>query len=282
MDANTLEGIGQIICGTVNDFRYGPIYRRGNELGGFFERAGIPGHEHDGSQARMWFVGDVLRSLDEQQIEKVLLRLMNPREYQGNRTHLRDVKHKLNDILYIEEKRVDIRGAEPYIEDISPDFSELDSPSEPKGAIQIPKSIADQTLLGVLNFWNAEYQKCAGAGAFLASVVLLGAMLEAALYLAICKHPEKANKSPTAPKQNDRVKPFNKWTLSEMINVACALGWVGSDVKKLNDLLRDYRNCIHPRELMKENNPPDKDIVDICARILQSNLRRLDDKGLLK
>lgn len=276
MDAYTLSAIAQIICGDD-----GPIYRTGGELGPFFQRAGIPGYQHDGS-TRAWWVEQILFKLNEREIDSVILRLAHPREYQGDRENLNSALQRLNHVLHVEGKRVGVRGTEPYIEGIVADFSESagsPNPGQVK-AIQFPPQMTDENLVAALGFWNAEYQKCAGAGACLASVVLLGAMLEAAL-LVLKKHPEESNKCPAAPKRDGRVKAFGEWTLSEMIDVACALGWIGKYAQSAGHGLRDYRNFIHANKLMQENENPDQGLVAICSRTVQKAMDDLAAKGLL-
>lgn len=67
-----------------------------------------------------------------------------------------------------------------------------------------------------------------------------------------------------------------------MIDVACALGWISTDAKKFGHALRDYRNFIHPRELMKASKPPDARTVNICAEVVEKALHELSEAGMLQ
>lgn len=60
-----------------------------------------------------------------------------------------------------------------------------------------------------------------GVGAYLATVLLLGSILEGVLMAVIRCHPEEANRSPRSPKAGGRVKPFRDWSPHECIEVAC-------------------------------------------------------------
>lgn len=178
-----------------------------------------------------------------------------------------------------------MQGARPVITEVNADFSSATKEMPPSHvsarAIILPEQIADGKIKQTLAFWNDEYQKCADAGAHLASVVLLGAMLEAALLLAIKKDPQDANQCAAAPKRNGGVKPFDEWTLSEMIDVARVCKWISADVKNFGHGLRDYRNFIHPHKL-EQNEPPDMDTVQISFTVVQKTLGELARKGLLE
>ena len=62
-----------------------------------------------------------------------------------------------------------------------------------------------------------------------------------------------ADKSPvftahSAPKEKGtgRTLDLKEWSLSNYIDVAHEVGWISSTYRDVGDILRDYRNYIHP------------------------------------
>ena len=129
---------------------------------------------------------------------------------------------------------------------------DIESPNPPDFSVLIP----DPAMQVILNRrWN-ETWGCFGAGAYLASTVMMGAILEALLLARINKMTDKSPvfKSKCAPKHNKtgKTRPLSEWTLNSYIDVAHELGWIGKASRDIGIVLRDYRNFIHPeKELSK-------------------------------
>ena len=68
------------------------------------------------------------------------------------------------------------------------------------------------------------------------------------------------------------MKPFRKWTLSELINVAHDIGLLKTDVQKFSHILRDFRNYIHPYEQMVSKFNPDEHTAKMCFQVLKAAL----------
>ena len=50
-----------------------------------------------------------------------------------------------------------------------------------------------------------------------------------------------------APKAKDgKTLPLQEWTLRHYIDVAHDLGWISHSAKSVGEVLRDYRNYVHP------------------------------------
>ena len=117
-----------------------------------------------------------------------------------------------------------------------------------------------------------EAQSCLSIGANLSAIFQCGSVLEAVLLGAAQKQPEKFNRSTASPKQSDRVKAFQDWTLSEFINVAHDIGLLGADVQKFSHGLRDFRNYIHPYQQMASGFKPDEYTAKVCFHVLKAAL----------
>ena len=96
--------------------------------------------------------------------------------------------------------------------------------------------------------WN-ECVICLGATASLAATVMMGGLLEAILLARINREPDKATifKCRAAPKDSiGKTRQLKEWGLSDYISVAHELKWVSVSAKDVGEVLRDYRNYIHP------------------------------------
>lgn len=142
--------------------------------------------------------------------------------------------------------------------------------------VSIDKLGLDSGLNAVLNERIAEIKKCSSANAPLAVIFLCGSTLEGILLGIACSNPKDFNQSMASPKDDvGKVKQFHNWTLSDLINVARDLNWLGEDVKKFSHALRDFRNYIHPHQQMAANFSPDQHTARICWQVLQAAISDL-------
>lgn len=125
--------------------------------------------------------------------------------------------------------------------------------------------IADPPMQDILTRRWHECTVCIDAGAPLAAVVMMGGLLEALLLARINRESNKGPifKTTAAPKdKSGKTKPLNEWMLRSYIDVAHELGWISHSAKDVGDVLRDYRNYIHPyKELSHGVNINGKDAL---------------------
>ncbi len=123
----------------------------------------------------------------------------------------------------------------------------------------------------------AEAEKCVNSGAYLASIIIMGSLLEGLLFSVLMRMPKEANLSKVAPKdsQTGKVKKFQDWSLNDMIEVAHTEGWIDLDVKKFSHSLRMFRNLVHPYEQMVLKANPDQDTCNICWLVVQAAVNDL-------
>ena len=96
--------------------------------------------------------------------------------------------------------------------------------------------------------WN-ETILCLQAGADLAATVMMGGLLEGLLLARLNLMNDKAPafKATAAPKdKSGATLPLKDWVLKNYIEVAHELRWIGKAGKDVGNVLRDYRNYIHP------------------------------------
>lgn len=128
-------------------------------------------------------------------------------------------------------------GAATKSADAAPSFAPL-----------IP-DLAMQDILG--SRWS-ECVVCIGAGAPLAATVMIGGLLEGLLLARINRETNKASifKSAAAPKDrtSGQALPLKEWTLKNYLDVAHEMQWISQSAKDVGEVLRDYRNYIHPQK----------------------------------
>jgi len=271
MDDFTLESLAELICG--DDHARHPVYRTGSEITRFFFRAGLPHLCHDGS-TRKWWTLEALRSCPEKQLACVVERLASPKEYGGDGQKVALALKTLNQTLATEGLTVVLDGVVPQIEHTKPTFTPA---TEEKELKPLPPpdflGLCLEPGFGELlaGRWD-EAQRCLDAKAFLAATILMGSLLEG-LLLAVCqRYPKAANQATCAPKDPQTGKPkyFGNWTLSETIEVAHELKWIGLDVKKFSHALREFRNLIHPYQQLQTQTFPDFDTCQISWLVVQA------------
>ena len=122
-------------------------------------------------------------------------------------------------------------------DDIAPDFSPL------AGNLEMRDILTRR--------WH-ECCKCVKADAHLAATVMMGGLLEA---LFVARANKMAVKDPlvnatSAPKDKTTGKTSNyqEWMLDSYIKVAHELNWITESAKDVADVLKEYRNYIHPEK----------------------------------
>lgn len=131
-DKKTLDRIAAIICGDnleskyCDDYGDCPFYRKGSELPGFFQNAGLECEPHDGSTRKLWTL-ERLKEYNENSssIKKILLRLASPLEY-GDKNATEIVIQELNNIIFAEGYEIKLNGFKPYIFNINSAIPEKD------------------------------------------------------------------------------------------------------------------------------------------------------------
>ena len=140
----------------------------------------------------------------------------------------------------------------------------------------------DSKFMAILDSRAIEASACIKSGAPLAAVFMCGSMLEGVLLFVASKNPADFNRATASPKQagTDKVKPFEEWSLSDLINVAHEIGLLRLDVKNFSHALRDFRNYIHPYEQVKSKFHPDQHTAQICFQVLHAAIAGLKKSRL--
>ena len=242
------------------------------EINAFFRRAGV--RPQGQSSTRKWFVLESLQSINgTAHLDKVLLRLASPKEYRADSNLTRQVADYLNRALQVEGLQVDLVGVDPKLSERkasatppSPQAPPLESPPD------FLRIVADISLAEILSQRWHEAQKCVNAEAYLAAVVMMGSILEGVALFKVEASPATANQAKGAPKnpRTGKPRPFHKWGLSALIDVAHELGWLQGDVKRFSHALRESRNMVHPYMERLLADRPDQDTCSICWQVVRA------------
>jgi hypothetical protein len=125
-------------------------------------------------------------------------------------------------------------------DDIAPDFTPL---------------AANEEMRTILTRRWHECCKCVNAEAHLAAIVMMGGLLEALFVARANKMPVKTPlvNAISAPKDKTTGKTVNyhEWMLDSYIKVGHELNWITHSAKNVADILKEYRNYVHPEKEMR-------------------------------
>lgn len=280
LDAAVLDSIADIICG--DDGERFPKYRSSMFLTKFYNDAGINA-AHDGS-TRKWWSLSILEQLQPSDVEKVILRLADLREYKGDLEQLKLAVKAINSALRMDGYKVGFQNNKPVIQfadQVKLDdeiFSSLTQPDEKEflqkqfsDDINISELGIDAVLTDYLQDRVNEAQSCPKGKVALGTLFLLGSTLEGILLAVAIKDPARFMAAAAAPKDKaGKVHKIYDWKLSQLIDVSHELNLLNLDVKKFSHALRDFRNYIHPYHQMSQNFKPDQHTVDISWQVFKA------------
>ncbi len=98
--------------------------------------------------------------------------------------------------------------------------------------------------------WD-EVQHCITAKAYLSATVMMGGLLESLLVARINGSPNKPAVYSAAKAPRDKAGKtlvLADWKLIHMVEVAHELAWVTKSAKDVGNVLREFRNYIHPHK----------------------------------
>lgn len=124
-------------------------------------------------------------------------------------------------------------------------------------------------------------QECVSANAPLAATVMMGGLLEALLLARVnqLKDKKPVFSAASTPKDRQSGKPLNltQWGLKDFIAVAHELKWISPTTRDVGNVMRDYRNYIHPQKEHSHgiNISPDdaKTLWEVAKSVARQSLR---------
>jgi hypothetical protein len=243
LDDSVLEHLAGLICG--DDDRL--LYRRAFEIVKFFRSSGwsVP-DDLDGAWRRPWTVARLLAGREDgQAMARLVLRLVDRREYLGEEDAHRTVVDRVNSLLAVDGFAVTDTHRRPRLVELVDD-NPRPALSEPlELTVRIEDIVSSPEFARQLRGRIDEARRCREAGAPTAAVIMLGSVLEGVLYdVALSRH--KVGRAPTDH-------------FESLINLAHESRWVTKDVVDYAHVLRDHRNLVHPKKQWTQAySPTDK------------------------
>lgn len=116
-----------------------------------------------------------------------------------------------------------------------------------------------------------EAQMCQHARAYLASVIIMGSILEALLLSRALLNQADSYQAKAAPNRKEGGKaPIHNWNLNTLIDVAVELGWLKIDRGKFGHALRESRNVVHPYTHVTTKANYDEATCTTCWHVLNA------------
>ncbi|MDQ3061621.1 MAG: hypothetical protein M3R14_02005, partial [Acidobacteriota bacterium] len=135
------------------------------------------------------------------------------------------------------------------------------------------KLVVDVGLVRVLSNRWTEANSAFESGAYLATVILLGSILEGVLLDKVEQNPIQANSSPKCPKdKSGKPLAFKDWKLQSLIEVCHDCGWLKKEYKDFSHVVRDYRNFIHPNKERQERITFSEPICKVIWEVVSASL----------
>lgn len=137
----------------------------------------------------------------------------------------------------------------------------------------------DSSINEIIKTRIQETESCIKNGSSLASIFLIGSIMEGILLGTALSFPRIFNQALCAPKDlsSGKVKQYHEWTLRNFIDVAGETGILKQDVMKFSHALRDFRNYIHPYSQLSSKFTPDKQTALICFQVLKAAICQIEE-----
>jgi len=152
----------------------------------------------------------------------------------ARQTYIRELK-ALRTMLVALRPMFLAAGTKTATLDRAPDFAQL---------------VPDKTMQTILERRWAECVACIEGSAPMAATVMMGGLLETLLLSRVLREKDKGPifGASTAPKDRGKPLQLKEWGLRNFIDVAHELGWISQGAKDVGEVLRDYRNYVHPQK----------------------------------
>ncbi|MGA4860842.1 hypothetical protein [Streptomyces koyangensis] len=264
-DDSTLTEIAHVICGDESPL----IYRKGYEIAAFFQRAGwddVP--EYDGTPRHKW-ARELLRERQEDGVadaERAILRLANRIEYYNQQQVYQATLKRLNDILVLDGRRIGEEEGQPVLRRCETGFED-EARQLPRVQLKVSVSevVSDPELAATVQLRLDEARTCYEHGAYTSAVIMLGSLLEGVL----------AHAAQVRAAGVSMPKPLPRMGLNDFVAFAYENRWIEHDAKLASQLVRHYRNLVHPLAEKRTGHSPNRDTVDMCWPVVNATLNDL-------
>jgi hypothetical protein len=280
----TLKQLRIIINGDNTD-----DYRTGPELVEFFSECGFDDQYGQGFPSRWFYTDEKLKQLNgTPELDKCIRNAFAVVNYIGRIELLDALIADFNKYLAFDKWKVIRDNDTITFKRLDKVIVDIGKPAAPEPeeddflkqsfAINIDALELDSGINEIIKQRVKEVESCINSEASLASIFMIGSIMEGLLLSMASKYPRQYNQAQSTPKgKNEKPRQFADWTLSNYIDVSAEIGLLKHDVKKFSHVVRDYRNFIHPYEQMCSGFSPDKNTALICFQVLKAAISQIQD-----
>ena len=197
-------------------------------------------------------------------IEAVILRLADPREYLSEPGAVTEAARRLNAFLVHEGYQVQLPGGRPRIVECDPALGHPSQLAPVELKTTMSELVQNPAFAAALQNRLDEAQTCHANGAHIAAIIMLGSMLEGVLLDVL-----HTRTPPSARRQNDNPP------LHQLIEIAHRNGWIQADAQRFSHVLRDYRNLVHVPVQFRIGDVPDGDTFKVCWYVVVAAMNDL-------
>ncbi|MER7396173.1 hypothetical protein ABT381_11720 [Streptomyces sp. NPDC000151] len=264
-DDSTLTEVAHLICGDDPPL----LYRKGYEIAAFFQRAGwddVP--EYDGTPRHKW-ARELLKERQEDgtdDAERAILRLANRLEYYNQQQEYHATLKRLNEILVLDGRRVSEDGGRLVLVRCEAGFEDEERQlPRVELKVSVTEVVSDPELAATVQLRLDEARTCYEHGAYTSAVIMLGSLLEGVL----------AHAAQVRAAGIRMPKPLRNMGLNDFVNFAYENKWIEHDAKLASELIRQYRNLVHPLAEKQKGHSPNRDTLDMCWPVVNATLNDL-------
>ncbi|MBS0631734.1 MAG: hypothetical protein JSS11_07445, partial [Verrucomicrobia bacterium] len=137
---------------------------------------------------------------------------------------------------------------------------------------------SDPQMQAILQRRWEEVQLCMTGKANLSATVMMGGLLESLLLARINESPTPAAVFTAKSAARDKLGktlPISDWKLTNMIEVAHELKWITKSAKDISNVLREFRNYIHPHKEFADKVTIQEEDVKIFWEITKAITRQV-------
>jgi hypothetical protein len=280
LNQKTLEQLRILINETTEN-------RSGAKLVKFFNDLGFHDTYGQGFPSRWIYTDEKLAKINgTPELDECIKRIFNPINFIGRVNELDKLINDFNQYLAFDHWKVkrsneiiafektDGKIIIPENKDESnneKDFLQAIFENESLEGLKLDSFVKD-----VLTSRIEEVQKCIKSESSLSVIFLCGSILEGLLLGIALQNMKQFNQAKAAPlDKTGKVKAFQEWSLSNLIDVSFEIGLIQNDVKKYSHSLREFRNYIHPFQQVSENFNPDIHTAKISWQVLKATIFQL-------